>query len=636
MVSCNKQDTIRQGSSQREIRFAANMGQYAVKATDAAFEKGDAIGLSIGAPVGVTNLKLAMGEDGLVPDSPVYWGENQAADEAADFYAYYPYAPGYDWVEGFEFSIRADQLSYGFTASDLMTAVTSSAPEDGTVTLPFKHCLSRLILDIDNQLEGDILRVFVGNVYGKVFVRQDGMETRGYPGMVRASKVMTVGGESARALILPPQTTVPKLMITMNDGKQYTFEAEEEVSFVSGYSYRARVTLDGDAIYTNFTEEVKEWTSNADIQFSVGSFAEVFDGTDGEEYTVTGLVSEIANEAYGNFYIVDSERNSLYIYRTKNAEGQYPKGVDLGWKSDDFSLCPGDVVTVRGERKTYGSTVELVDVTVVSADKKNIAVMYETQEVPFSEGRGSVSVRLSHPDSFESSTYATWIHDVESPVKSTGDWYEVSFAYEANPVSENRSERIYFTDGVMFVNVEIVQTACPREIENILDVTAVPDNTPVSFSGLVYAVSSRSYMVYDGNVAIHVYTRSTPTCHVGDEVQTTGTKVHYQGVPEITNVEYEVLSSENELEDVTYTDISESFDNFTAETSVPVQVEGTLSIESNQAYVTIDGAQMQAYVYWYPDMVALSALEGQRVRVKGFYFGAHGNFKDIVATSVEL
>ena len=640
MVSCNKQENIRQDNPLQEIRFAASMGQYAVKATDTAFELDDAIGLTIGAPVGVTNLKLTMGEDGLVPDAPVYWGKDQAADQATDFYAYYPYVPGCDLAEGFEFSIRVEQTLYGLFHSDLMTAVTSSTPQDGMVNLPFRHRLSRLILDIDNQLESEIMFAYVGNVYGKVFVRQDELETRGYPGIVKASRVMTVGGESARALILPPQTTVPKLMITTEDGKQFTFEAEEEVTFVSGYSYRAHVTLDGNTIYTDFTEEVEEWVGNSDVQFSLSDFAEVFGGTDGEQYTVTGMVYDVVNEEYGNFYMRDSEGSSLYIYGTKNADRQYPRDVDLGWKNADFSLCPGDVVTVRGERGTYGSTVELVDVTIVSADRKSVAAMNYTKDVSFTGGKVSVCVRLRNPDSVASSTNVGWIHDIEGPIEDVGDWYTIRFSVDANIVDgdnnyEARKARVSVWDEMNSITLFITQAACPIEIEHIKDVIAVPNNTPVSFGGVVYAVSSCSYMVYDGEAAMHVYLAQAPTCQVGDMVRTTGTKVLYQGQPEITNVEYEVLSSGNELKEIEYMDISSTFDSFTEETSVPVQVEGTLSIVSNQAYVTVDGAEKQVFVYWHPDLTSLTALEGQRVLVKGFYFGAHGNYKDIVATSVE-
>lgn len=641
--ACTRQEEV---FSPREIHFAATMGQYEVKATDTAFDLQDSIGLSIGTPVSVNNLRLEVTENELLPERPVLWGEGQSPEQAADFYAYYPYSSTQSLMEGFEFSISSDQSKNGYTASDLMTAFVSSAPKDQMVRLPFRHRFSRLILKINNQMNSEVCDVYVGGIYGKAFVRKDEeLILTGGPGIVKAGWYVLPDGESVVALVFPPQTTMPKLMITMADQKQYTYEVEEKVPFESGYSYRASITLDNDAISTDFTTEVSEWVNNADFQFTLGNFDEVLSGDDGEVYTVTGRVGTILNQSYGNFYLHDAQGQTLRVYGTLNSKGQYPKDADpyLLWMNKDFSFLPGDVVTVKGKKITQSTGVDLEKVTVICSTKQSVGIMGDVVEVGRTGGMRSFYVRLSQPDKLQIYSKDSWMDSFEGPFEYSGDWYSVRFMYDANFLdgNHNYSKRwgdIYLTDGVTQVQQGVLQGEYPREMRTLQDVIGAADNTLVKFTGIVHAVSTRSYMLYDGKVALHVYKSTNgPGCKVGDEVTTVGNKVMYQGVPEITNIEETtVLSSDNDLLDVTYQDISASFDNFASEISVPVMVKGTLSITNNKAYVTPEGASKQCYIYWYENVDALTPMVGEKVMVQGFYFGAYGNNKDVVATSVRL
>ena len=57
-----------------EIQFGGTVGNYAVKATDTAFEKGDVVGVSAPAPVAVENVALTWDGTGFTPATPIYWG----------------------------------------------------------------------------------------------------------------------------------------------------------------------------------------------------------------------------------------------------------------------------------------------------------------------------------------------------------------------------------------------------------------------------------------------------------------------------------------------------------------------------------------------------------------------------------
>ncbi len=94
--------------------------------------------------------------------------------------------------------------------------------------------------------------------------------------------------------------------------------------------------------------------------------AEVLAGPDGKLFRVTGTCTAIANTQYGNWYLNDGT-GEVYIYGTLDAKGQTKNFLSLG-------IEEGDVITVEGPKTTYGTTVELVDVTVISIQKSLIKV----------------------------------------------------------------------------------------------------------------------------------------------------------------------------------------------------------------------------------------------------------------------
>lgn len=105
---------------------------------------------------------------------------------------------------------------------------------------------------------------------------------------------------------------------------------------------------------------------NSDNYHAPTSVKDVLEnGFNGETYRVKGTVSSIVNTNYGNFYIKDdSTETALYIYGTKDWSGSYPSAVEGGW--DSYGIVVGSEVEVYGERTTYGSTIELTNVRIVS------------------------------------------------------------------------------------------------------------------------------------------------------------------------------------------------------------------------------------------------------------------------------
>ncbi len=72
-----------------------------------------------------------------------------------------------------------------------------------------------------------------------------------------------------------------------------------------------------------------------------------------EKYIVTGIITEIASDVYGNMYIADDQGNTLYIYGLYNADGSV--------RFDALEVKPavGDTVTVLGVLGQYNGTAQM-------------------------------------------------------------------------------------------------------------------------------------------------------------------------------------------------------------------------------------------------------------------------------------
>lgn len=118
------------------------------------------------------------------------------------------------------------------------------------------------------------------------------------------------------------------------------------------------VAVDGTKQYINVIQGLST--------ISTATCAEVIAGPDSKTYQVKGTCTGIANTTYGNWYLNDGT-GEIYIYGTLDKNGKEKNFLSLG-------LEVGDEVIVQGPKTTYGSTIELVNVTVVAINKSLIKV----------------------------------------------------------------------------------------------------------------------------------------------------------------------------------------------------------------------------------------------------------------------
>ena len=121
------------------------------------------------------------------------------------------------------------------------------------------------------------------------------------------------------------------------------------------------------------------------------SVAEVMAGPD-KTYRVTGTVTRIANTVYGNWYMNDgTSADDLYIYGTLDKAGKSGQNNSIA----AWGIEVGDEVTVEGPKTVYGSTVELVNVTVVKINKSLIKVDALSSTDPLPAEGGEVTATIT-------------------------------------------------------------------------------------------------------------------------------------------------------------------------------------------------------------------------------------------------
>lgn len=272
LPGCSRiQEDAPAGDGQQPLRFTASVGGYATKATDIAFEKADAVSLYTFGPQYYNNVRMVYDGQSLVPETEIMWASWQYMEEPMEFWAFYPYLERGADYDALSFSVRTNQSTHeGFTQSDFMTAHTQDAPIDGTVHLHFVHRLSKLLVYVNNSLEGvSVEEVYLGSVYAEARLFRDGdaYATSYANYSIKMGKVTDKEGKEAWACIVPPQWVRPVITLVGSDGKYYTYSVDDQIQFQAGCRQSAYVDLGPETISVDFSKDVEEWVDNGDVNY---------------------------------------------------------------------------------------------------------------------------------------------------------------------------------------------------------------------------------------------------------------------------------------------------------------------------------------------------------------------------------
>lgn len=264
-VACEKAPVEQPTPSEKlTVKLSASLYQF-TKATDKAFEDGDQISVNIFNPeLFLENAKFTYNAGQLTSATPYAWYDDTELESTVT--AMFPAVETYAQTQ--TFMVNADQSTKaGYAASDLLLAQTTAKPTAEAVNLPFKHALSKIVVNVDNQLKEEIANVWFADVLGEVtFSTADHSDlvATGSEGTIKAYK----SADNTWQLIVAPQTASPKLALTTASGKQYTFVLSEDVTFSAGKVSTATVTVSTETIYTAFTPEISDWVADNELNFS--------------------------------------------------------------------------------------------------------------------------------------------------------------------------------------------------------------------------------------------------------------------------------------------------------------------------------------------------------------------------------
>lgn len=399
------------------------------------------------------------------------------------------------------------------------------------------------------------------------------------------------------------------------------------------------------------------------LEASSATCAEVIAGADGKTYRVKGVCTAIANTTYGNWYLNDGT-GEVYVYGTLDKDGKTQNYTSWGMEV-------GDVVEVEGPKLTYGSTVELVDVTVLSITKSLVKVI--TEEKTFEKEGGEFEVKVAFkgeglypvvdPESKEwislvgVKTYAGTPSKIEA---NPADTALVTFSLA--PFEEKAAPRkgsITLTSSTAENSTEVTYTITQKG--NIPDPTPIKDVAGVEYvyvEGTVTALCSRGYILSDDTGSLLIYYGSSYEGghEIGDKVGILGPRSIYNFAPQISEIDFELKLSEepSEVEYDTAVDYNGEKINSLIKTldgkdkskdalvmSEYAKLVGKLTVSTTDYgtnyNVTVAGAEVGIGSLYYPlaDQ-KVEDFDGKNITVTGYITGVSGGkYINMVVTSIE-
>ena len=281
------------------------------KATEVNFENGDKIGFTMtkvnGAEAYADNAALTF--DGTVFSGDLKWYADAYSE--ADVYAYYPYnANGTPAA----YAAVLDQTA-GIAQADFMAAAKKGVlPTPNAITMVFKHLMTKLVINIDNQsgakvntvkiLGGDaVCDIDLPNL--AVLPASGGMSTE----LTEITAYEATAGKIWQAIVIP-QTVKLSVEVSLSSGKKIT-QPLAEMTLKSGGQYTINARLLQDDMIVSATGEIENWTDEGDIKFDGEGTTEdtPVEFTEYDGYFVyDGVEYKTATLADGNTWMAENLR----------------------------------------------------------------------------------------------------------------------------------------------------------------------------------------------------------------------------------------------------------------------------------------------------------------------------------------
>ena len=383
------------------------------------------------------------------------------------------------------------------------------------------------------------------------------------------------------------------------------------------------------------------------MEASSATCAEVIAGPDGKTYRVKGVCTAIANTQYGNWYLNDGT-GEVYVYGTLDKDGKTKN-------YESWGMEVGDVVEVEGPKLTYGTTIELVDVTVIKIEKSLVKIM--TEDTTYDQAGGEFEVKVAYKGDglypAVADTSKTWISLVGvksysgTPSKiepNPADTAIVTFAITENLEYVTRKGVITFTSASGKNSTEMVCTISqkgqvPPTLPTIAEVRAANAGDEVTTEGVVMATHQQGFILSDATGTIYVYMKDVPV-KVGNKIKLTGTFDNYYGTLQIKNSTID--SNDNATTapvyptpvDLTEQSVYDAYAQYSKENPTDfayVKIKGVLT---GGRYITVGDSKKQSQLDW--SNGDYSALNDKTVVVTAYMkgFNSSKGYYQLIETSV--
>ena len=281
------------------------------RATEVNFEDGDRIGLTVkvegAAEDYASNACFTYAGDLFSGDLEWY------ADiyTPADFYACYPYNENGAPTSYFQ---HEDQ-SAGIAAADFMMAAKKGVlPSQNAVAMVFKHMMTKLVINIDNQSGADVDKVEVLSSTLGVDLDYEKMALLPCSGALPAVCPQTVTYEAVAGrtwqMIMIPQTAPLELIVTLSN-RTMIRQTLVNTTYKSGGQYTINARILPDNMIVSASGEIENWTDEGEVDFEGGSSSEnlpvTFHEYDGY-FVYDGVEYKTVTLADGNKWMAENLR----------------------------------------------------------------------------------------------------------------------------------------------------------------------------------------------------------------------------------------------------------------------------------------------------------------------------------------
>ena len=281
------------------------------KATEVNFENGDRIGLTIKVNGAAENYAS---NECMTFASDVFTGDLEwYADiyTPADFHAYYPYNENGAPVS----YIQHEDQSEGIAAADFMMAAKKGVlPSQNAVAMVFKHMMTKLVINIDNQSGADVAKVEVLSGTLGVDLDYENMALLPCSGELPSVCPQTTAYEAVSGktwqMIMIPQTAPLELIVTLSNRTEIR-QSLVNTTYKSGGQYTINARILPDNMIVSASGEIENWTDEGEVGFEGGSTSEELpvEFTEHEGYFVyDGVEYKTVTLADGNTWMAENLR----------------------------------------------------------------------------------------------------------------------------------------------------------------------------------------------------------------------------------------------------------------------------------------------------------------------------------------